>query len=217
MIFPSVMAKTQSEIDDTLNKLRGIASEIHLDVGDGQFVSNQYGWFAVKLFPQFRYNVHLMTKNPLFWIKQNGTKVNTIIFHPEPLAEEDIKRTIHIIKSLNKKVGLALKPETKVSPIKKYLPELDFVLILTVHPGIYGAKYLKAPLKKIAQIKRFDSKIKVIVDGGMKPETISDAVNAGADAIVSGSFVTRAESPQKAIKMLKNSASTQYASQTILL
>lgn len=202
-IFPSVMAKTQQEIDGTLDKLRGVSREIHLDIGDGQFVPHQYGWFDVKLFPQFKYNAHLMTKNPLSWIKQNGIKVDAIIFHPEPLSEEEIKKTIHNIKSLNKKVGLALKPETKVSFIKRHLPELDFVLILTVHPGIYEAEYLKSPLKKIAPIKHLHPKIKIIVDGGMNQETIADAVKAGVDGIVSGSFVTRAENPKKAMMLLK--------------
>lgn len=203
-IYPSLMARNQQETNQTLKKMRGVARTLHLDVGDGKFVSHQYAWFDVKLSSRFKYNAHLMVKDPTRWVEQNGKKVDVLIFHPEPLSKLKILETIQRVKSLHKKVGLALKPETPVSSIKQYLHLLDFVLILTVHPGRYGATYLPAPLKKIAALKRQNSQLKVIVDGGIRPETIRDAVKAGADAIVSGSFVTSAEDPKKAIKMLKD-------------
>ncbi|PIN87428.1 hypothetical protein COV12_03970 [Candidatus Woesearchaeota archaeon CG10_big_fil_rev_8_21_14_0_10_32_24] len=89
--------------------------------------------------------------------------------------------------------------------MKDDLTYVDHVLVLTVHPGFYGAKYMKTPLKKIAQIKRINPKIKVLVDGGMNPVTIKDAVKAGADAVVSGSFISKSESPKKAMRELRKS------------
>ena len=102
-----------------------------------------------------------------------------------------------------KKVALALNPETKISKIKPYLKDIGYVLILTVHPGFYGAKYLKYPLKKITEIKKINPKIKVIVDGGMNQKTAMDAAKAGADYIVSGSFITKAERPKERMKLLE--------------
>jgi len=197
------MAKNQQELDTTLKKLNGIARTLHLDIGDGKFVSHQYGWFTFKLSQNFKYNAHLMVRDPESWIRNNGKKVETILIHPEPLSDQQILGLIKQVKSLKKKVGLALKPETNVASIKKYLPLLNYVLILTVHPGSYGAKYLRAPLRKIAVIKHLQPKVKVIVDGGMKPETIRGAVNAGADIVVSGSFITRSENPQEAMRYLR--------------
>ena len=81
------------------------------------------------------------------------------------------------------------------------IKDIDYILILTVHPGFYGAKYLRGPLRKIKQIKKMNSKIKIIVDGGMKPSTIRDA--RGADFFVSGSFISKAENPKKAVRELE--------------
>jgi ribulose-phosphate 3-epimerase len=201
-IYPSIMAKSQQEMNLMFKKLVGVAKEVHLDVADGKFVPNKYNWFNFKLSKKFKYNAHLMVKNPVSWIKKKGSRVDTIIFHPE--AVKDVDKVIDLIKKKKKKVGLALKPETKVSSIKEYLDKLDYVLVLTVHPGFYGAKYLKSPLKKIKQIKKLNSKVKVIVDGGMKLQTVKDAVKAGADCIVSGSFVTRADDSKKAIRELRS-------------
>ena len=144
-----------------------------------------------------------MVNHPETWMNKHGKKVKTIIFHPEVV--DGVGKLIYKIKQKKKKVGLALKPETKVKEVKDYLLNLDYVLILTVHPGFYGAKFLSAPLRKIKKIKKINPKIKVIVDGGMNPKTIKKAVNAGADCFVSGSYVTKAENPKERIKSLLNS------------
>ena len=86
--------------------------------------------------------------------------------------------------------------------IKDYLVDLDYVLVLTVHPGFYGSKFLSAPLKKIKQIKKINPKVKVIVDGGISPKTIKKAAKAGADYFVSGSYTTKSEFPRKSIRNL---------------
>jgi len=136
-----------------------------------------------------------MVKNPLTWIKKHGHKVQGIIFNVEGV---NIAKVIPKIKG---KVGLALNPETKVSAIKEFLNDLDYVLILTVHPGFYGAKYLKGPLQKIKQIRKINPKIKIIIDGGMNPKTVQDAKNA--DIIVSGSFIAKSDNPKKALRELR--------------
>ena len=197
-ILPSVMAKNQKELDLDLKKLKGVVKELHLDVVDGKFAKNKAMNFDFRLKNDFNYNVHLMVNHPSKWIKKCLKKnIKTIIVHPEVI--DGLGKFIYEIKQKKKKVGLALKPETKVKEIKDYLLDLDYVLVLTVHPGFYGAKFLSAPLKKI------NPKLKVIVDGGMNPKTIKKAVKAGADFFVSGSYVTKAENPKERIKGLMNS------------
>ncbi|MBI4147194.1 hypothetical protein HY494_00925 [Candidatus Woesearchaeota archaeon] len=199
-VFPSVMAKNQQELETMLNNLAGVAASLHLDVADGKFVPNTSLWFPFKLSKKFKYIVHLMVKEPGKWIQKHGEKVDLCIVHAETINLADYIQTI---KKQKKKVALALNPETKVSKIKPYLKFLDYVLILTVHPGFYGAKYLKYPLKKITEIKQGNPRIKIIVDGGMNPTTAKDAAKAGADYIVSGSFITKAEKPKERIKLMQ--------------
>jgi len=200
-ILPSVMAKSQKEIDFLFNKLDGVSKHLHLDVADGKFVPNKSLWFPFKLSSKFNYSAHLMVKDPSKWIKKYGRRVDLIIFHSE--AVKNVSVVIEEIKAKKKNVGLALKPETKIKGIEKELLLVDYILILTVHPGFYGAKFLKSPLKKIQQIKKINSKVKIIVDGGMKPGNIELANKLGSDYFISGSFVSKSENPKKSIKELR--------------
>ena len=98
---------------------------------------------------------------------------------------------------------MALNPETKAKKVTKYLQVIAYVLILTVHPGFYGAKYLQYPLKKIKEIKKINPDTRIIVDGGMNTGTVQDAIKAGADYVVSGSFITKAENPKERMEQLE--------------
>jgi len=200
-VFPSVMAKSQKELDHMLNNLHGVAKYVHLDIADGKFVHNDSLWFRFRLSKKFKYIAHLMLKEPQRWIQKHGKKVEFYIVQAEAV---NIAKYIQKTKSVKKKVAFALNPETRVGKIKNYLDEIDYVLILTVHPGFYGKKYLRYPLKKIAEIKKVNSKIKVIVDGGMNQKTVRDAAKAGADYLVSGSFITKAEKPKERMREMEN-------------
>ncbi|MEK6899721.1 MAG: hypothetical protein AABX05_01220 [Nanoarchaeota archaeon] len=197
-IFPSVMAKDQQELDALLKNLKGVATYLHLDVADGKFVPSTSLWFPFKLSSKFKYIAHLMVKDPLLWIKKHGRKIEFCIVQAETV---DVDEYVKIMKG--KKIAFALNPETSVKVIKKHLKEIDYVLILTVQPGFYGSKYLSSPLKKIKEIKKVNPAVKVIVDGGMNPATARAAVKAGADYLVSGSFITKAEKPKERLKLLE--------------
>ncbi|MEK6863253.1 MAG: hypothetical protein AABW53_01000 [Nanoarchaeota archaeon] len=196
-IFPSIMAKDQLELDAIFDNLRGTVKYLHLDVADGKFVPNRSLWFPFKLSPKFRYIAHLMVKEPGSWIRKHGKKVEFCIVQAETVSIAD-----HIKNMGGRKIAFALNPETSVNKIKPYLGKIDYVLILTVHPGFYGGKYLRYPLKKIKEVQKINPKIKIIVDGGMNPATAKEAVKAGADFIVSGSFITKAEQPKERMKLL---------------
>ncbi len=198
------MASKQEELTVMLSRLKGVAKTVHLDVADGHFVPTTVNWFELKLSRKFSYSAHLMVNKPLAWIEKHGSRMSTIIIEPEPLR--DVIFVLGAIKALKKRVGIALKPETSVASVKRYLSLVDVVVVLTVHPGYYGAKFLSAPLKKINQIKKINPQIEVIVDGGMNPQTIKSAVKAGADAVVSGGFITKASDPKKAMRMLRDAA-----------
>lgn len=206
LIYPSIIAKNQKELDEDLKHLQGTAKELHLDIVDGKFAPSYSLDFNFKLSNKFKYNAHLMIKHPELWIKKHWKQIE--LFIPQFEELEDSWRFIHWMKHTDRKVGFAIKPETPVSKIKPYLKETDVVLILTVHPGFYGSKFLPEPLKKIKQIKKLNPKIKVIVDGGMCPATIIKAAKAGADFFVSGSYTTKAEKPGERVRELIKCATT---------
>lgn len=197
------MAKSQKELNHDLKKLSPVVKELHLDIVDGKFANNKSLHFNFKIKNSFLYNAHLMVNNPKIWVEKClKKKIKTIIFHPEVIAEQEIIELIGKIKSKKRKVGLALKPKTKVKTIKNYLPFLDYVLILTVEPGFYGAKFKSAPLRKIKKIKKINPYVKIIVDGGMDPKTIKKAAKYPVNYFVSGSYTTKADFPKKSIKSL---------------
>ncbi len=203
-IFPSVMAKDQKELDSMLKNLHGVAKVLHLDVADGNFVPNTSLWFNFQLSKKFKYVAHLMVKNPERWIKKHGEKVEFCIVQAETV---DLVDYVAGTKLQKKKIAFALNPETKVAKIKPYLKGIDYVLILTVHPGFYGAKYSRFPLRKIPEIKKINPKVKIIVDGGMNEKTVKDAAKAGADYVISGSFITKAEKPKERLKIMEKAFS----------
>ncbi|MBI2665112.1 ribulose-phosphate 3-epimerase [Candidatus Woesearchaeota archaeon] len=200
-IWPSVMPKNQEELVVLLKKLRGVSKELHLDVTDGKFVPTNYFNFPFKLRKGFSYNAHLMIKDPETWIEKHKREVNLIIPHWE--AIEDKNKFISWMKKEKKPIAFALRPETGIDQLRGYLEIIDYLLILTVHPGYYGAPFLPEQLKKISKIKKLNSKIKIIVDGGINLQTIKDAKKGGADYFVSGSFVSKSIDPKKSINELK--------------
>lgn len=203
LIYPSLMSKNQKELDSDLKHLKNTVKTFHLDIVDGKFAPNHSLNFNFKLSPKFKYEAHLMVKKPELWIKKHWKRIE--LFIPQFEELKDPLRFIHWMKQTKRKVAFAIKPETKVTKIKSYLKETDLVLVLTVHPGFYGSKFLPDCLKKIKEIKKINPKIKVMVDGGMNPNTIKPARKAGADYFVSGSYVTKADKPKDRIKNLEKS------------
>lgn len=200
-IIPAIIAQNQKELNWYLQRLKGVSNWLHLDIVDGKFAKNHSLNFPFRLSRKFKYSVHLMVKKPKRWILKLISTVDLLI----PQFEE-LKHPHHFIcfmKKRRKKIAFALKPETKVSQVRHYVKDADYILVLMVHPGFYGGKYLPGQLKKIKQLKKINRKVKVIVDGGMNPETIQQAAKAGADFFITGSYTTKARDPRKALKVLK--------------
>ena len=127
MIFPSIVAKNQEELDNLLKKLVGVAKTLHLDIADGKAVPNRSLSFPFRLSSRFSYNAHLMIKYPEEWIRKHGQKVNVCI-----AQFEEIKNHIKYIawmRKKRKKIAFSLNPETDVSKIRTYLKYCDYILI----------------------------------------------------------------------------------------
>ena len=199
-IIPSIIARNQKEFNEHLRKVK-FAKLIQLDVMDGKFVNNSSLDKNLEL-PRKNYEAHLMIRKPEEWIATNICFVKSVIFHIE--STQQASQIIKFVKASGRKVGIALNPETPVSKIKKYIKQIDKVLILTVHPGSYGAKFLPKTLNKIREIKKLNHKIIVEVDGGINDKTIVSAAQAGADEFVVGSFLQKSNNPKKSYRGLTN-------------
>ncbi len=203
VILPSVMAQSQEEMDRLLKRFKPVTKQIHLDIADGKFVPTKVLQFKLRLSNSFRYWAHLMVEKPMPFVKKYFSKIDLFIPQIEVFSEP--QEYIDFMRTQKKKVAFALKPETSVGKVKKYLSQVDYILILTVHPGYYGAPFLPGQLRKIEQVKRINPHVKVIADGHMNPQTIGLARKAGADMFVAGSYLANCADVQKGMRELRKS------------
>ena len=124
-----------------------------------------------------------------------------IVFHYE--ATNSPPEVISLIKNCGLKVGLAINPETPVSAILPLASVVDSVLFLSVNPGFYGSTFLPETLSKVKTLRELKPSLDIEVDGGIKPDTIRQAHDAGANKFVSGSYIIKASNPQKAMDDLR--------------
>lgn len=187
------------------------ADWIHLDVMDGVFVPNiSFGMPVIKRVRQLSekpLDVHLMIVQPERYIhtfKEVGADLLTV--HWE--ASTHLHRTICQIKEEGMLAGVALNPHTPVAGLEDIINDVNLVLIMSVNPGFGGQKFIKRALHKISElremIERNNSEALIEVDGGVCQDNIADIVSAGADAVVAGNAVFKAEDPEIAIQNLKN-------------
>jgi ribulose-phosphate 3-epimerase len=211
-IIPAIISKTPKEASKRIEKLLSSTNYFQLDIMDGMFVDN------VSLYPKLPriprkacirtslhmamlnvlYEAHLMVKDPLAWIKKNEDfmpNIDTIIVQSE-IASLDT--TLKELAKTKKKMGLALNPETSLASVKKYLSKIDKLLIMTVHPGQYGASFLPEMLDKITEARKAAPNLDIEVDGGISPDTIELCKDAGANQFVVGSYLQNASNIKKA-------------------
>lgn len=187
-------------IDDIKNLNKLVDSDIdylHLDIMDGIFVNNKNEVLNV---PNKKpLDIHLMVSDVYKYIdKYKNLKPLFITFHYE--VNIDILDIIKYIKKFNIKVGLSIKPETKVEEIIPYLPYLDLVLVMSVNPGMGGQKFIIETVDKIKKLKGLKGNYLIAVDGGINNETIKYV--KAADIIVVGSYITSGNYEER-IKNLK--------------
>lgn len=207
MIAPSVLAADFGHLTQEVQMVnRSEAAWIHVDVMDGVFVPNlSFGFPVLRAIRQVAtkpLDVHLMITEPERYIARFAHDgADWITFHLE--ATEDALHCIHLIRESGAKVGISIKPKTPVESLRPILPQVDMVLIMSVEPGFGGQKFISESLDRIRELRRMaeglNPDLLVEVDGGISSANAGALFEAGANVLVAGSSVFKAENPEAEI------------------
>lgn len=212
LIAPSLLSADFTNLKDDVEMINSSEADwFHLDIMDGVFVPNiSFGipvLKAIKPIAKKPFDVHLMIVQPERYIKQ-FKDAGADIFNVHYEACTHLHRTVQEIHNEGMKAGVTLNPHTPVSLLQDIIGDVELVLLMSVNPGFGGQKFIENTINKVKELKELilkkNSRALIEVDGGVDGNTAPGLISAGADALVSGSYIFGSANPVKTIAELKN-------------
>lgn len=211
LISPSLLSANFIDLKSDIEMInKSEADWLHLDIMDGVFVPNISFGFpvieAVSKYCQKPLDVHLMIVHPEHYVSQVA-KTGAMMMNVHYEACTHLHRTVQEIHNAGMKAGVTLNPATPVVLLEDIITDVDMVLLMSVNPGFGGQKFIENTVKKVHQLRelitRTGSHALIEVDGGVQADTAPCLVEAGADVLVSGSYIFKSANPLSTISELK--------------
>ena len=223
LVAPSILAADFSRLAEEIHKVEQAGADwIHCDIMDGHFVDNISFGPAIVGFvrkqTKLPLDVHLMIEHADHYLPRFvDAGANSITVHVESEARHDVAKTLHQIRDAKCRVGLTLNPETDFKLVEPFLDQIDMLLVMTVHPGFGGQSFRADQMSKVKRVADWNKarerqpsqgygsarKIDIEVDGGIKPETAKVCIQNGANVLVAGTSIFKANDYTKAIRDLR--------------
>ncbi|MBQ8429949.1 MAG: ribulose-phosphate 3-epimerase [Clostridia bacterium] len=211
-IAPSILSANFAKMGEEVRSLEQNGADIvHCDVMDGVFVNNIT--FGIKMVEDIRkvtklpLDCHLMIVHPEKYVERFAKAGADIITVHYEACQDNLKEVLELIQSTGVKCGAVINPDTPVEKIKDVIPLCDMVLVMSVFPGFGGQKFIPSALDKLREIRAIidglDKEIDLEIDGGVTSENVAEIKAAGANVIVAGSAVFKAQDRAEIIKALK--------------
>ncbi len=203
-ISPSILSADFGRLNEEIASIESLCDYLHFDVMDGHFVPNlSFGApVLARLESKLPSHCHLMVTNPEELLEAFAKAgADMVIVHQE--VTDDLHGLLEKIKSLGMEAGVSINPDTPVDVLKDVIGEVDQVLVMSVHPGFGGQSFIPGALDKIRALREMRADLSIAVDGGVNAETAPDIIAAGADIMISGSFIFKSDNRTQAIASLR--------------
>ena len=205
-IVPAILVKDKEDFARKIASVSAHVKRVQIDIMDGKFVPN--ATLAPEEFPPIPSNLlveyHLMVENPLEYVGRIGKKGAIYVLHAESLKGIGVEKAVAGVKKMGGRVALAISPDTPVSAVLPYLSQVEHVLVMTVHPGFSGQKYLPSMEEKMRELSAQGAIVEV--DGGVGLGSARRAAAAGATLLGVASAIFSAPDVAKAIRDIKKDA-----------
>ena len=213
LIAPSILSADFSELKSDIQMVNESEADwFHVDIMDGVFVPNiSFGMPVLKSINQYAtktLDVHLMIVSPENYIEKFAELGSDILTIHYEVSKDTLSESLKSIKNNGMKAGVAINPDTDISVLEKYIHEIDLACVMGVFPGFSGQTFIEATYKRCRAVKelitKHNSSTLIEVDGGVTLDNAKKLIECGADVLVSGSHVFKADNPKEIISKLKH-------------